>query len=80
VYDIHGGDHRGGKGRGEIGGVYLALSAGSYNTTLLVMVTLSPPLVLCPNKIFRHGKKILFPLFTVCLTPFNNILKALIFF
>jgi hypothetical protein len=33
--DIHCGEHRGGNGRGEIGGVYLALSAGAYNTTLL---------------------------------------------
>jgi hypothetical protein len=30
--------HRGEKGRGAIGGVYLALSAGVYTTTLLVMV------------------------------------------
>jgi hypothetical protein len=31
-------DHRGEKGRGEIGGVASALSAGAYATTLLVMV------------------------------------------
>jgi hypothetical protein len=31
-------DHRGEKGRGEIGGVVSALSAGAYATTLLVMV------------------------------------------
>jgi hypothetical protein len=31
-----------------------ALSGGAYTTTLLVMDKLSPPLLLCPSKIFRH--------------------------
>jgi hypothetical protein len=31
-------NHRGEKGRGEIGGVYLPLSAGAYTTTLLLMI------------------------------------------
>jgi hypothetical protein len=34
-----------------------ALSAGACKTTFLVMITLSPPLLLCPRKIFRHGNK-----------------------
>jgi hypothetical protein len=40
--------------------VYLhALTAGAYTTALLVMVRVSPSLLMCPSKIFRHGIKII---------------------
>ncbi len=40
------------------------------------MVTLSPPLSLFPNKIFRHGNKNTLSLVIVYLALFNNVFKA----
>jgi hypothetical protein len=48
----------------------------SSNTTLLVMVTLSPPLLLCLSKIFRHGNKNYFSLVMVYSVLFNNVYTA----
>ncbi len=56
------------------------LSAEAYTTTLLMMVTLSPPLLLCPSKIFRHANKNTRSLVMVYLALFNNIFQALNFF
>jgi hypothetical protein len=41
------------------------------------MVTLAPPLLLCPSKIFRQGNKITLSLVMVYSALFSNVFKAL---
>ncbi len=42
-----------------------------------MMFTLSPPLLLCPGKVFRHANKNSLSLFMGYLVIFNNMFKAL---
>jgi hypothetical protein len=45
-----------------------AFSAGEYTTTLLMMVTESKPLLMCPSRIFGQGNKNNLPYYGIFIT------------